>query len=83
VELESVKKLAAKMQKDSEKMEREREAAGEWKVSGKDFSLWRKWRVCRTCTQEAWRRFVFNVKLRCRDRVDKLEDLWKEFQQQQ
>ncbi|CAK9226697.1 unnamed protein product [Sphagnum troendelagicum] len=26
---------------------------------------------------------VFNVKLRCRDRVDKLEDQWKEFQQQQ
>ncbi len=26
---------------------------------------------------------VFNVKLRCHDRVDKLEDQWKEFQQQQ
>jgi hypothetical protein len=26
---------------------------------------------------------VFNVKLRCRDRVDKLEDQWKKFQQQQ
>jgi len=26
---------------------------------------------------------VFNVKLRCFDRIDKLEDQWKEFQQQQ
>jgi hypothetical protein len=26
---------------------------------------------------------VFIVKLRCRDHVDKLEDQWKEFQQQQ
>ncbi len=85
MELESVRKLAARMQEDSEELERER---GSKRVEGvrerllimeKVESLLHLYlggleEVCAD---------VFNVKLRCRDRVDKLEDRWKEFQQQQ
>jgi hypothetical protein len=85
VELESVRKLAARMQEDSEELERER---GSRQVEG----VWERLLIMEKVESllhlylgglEEVRADVFNVKLRCRDRVDKLEDQWKEFQQQQ
>ncbi|CAK9876697.1 unnamed protein product [Sphagnum jensenii] len=85
VELESVRKLAAKMQEDSEELERER---GSRRVEGVRERLLIMEKVESLSHLylgglEEVRADVFNVKLSCRDRVDKLEDQWKEFQQQQ
>jgi hypothetical protein len=82
VQLESVKKLAAKMQEDSEKLERER---GNRRVEGVRERLFIMEKVDSLSHLylgglEEVRADVFNVKLRCRDCVDKLEDQWKEFQ---
>jgi hypothetical protein len=85
VELESVRKLAARMQEDSEELERER---GNRRMEGVRERLLIMEKVEslshlylggleEVCAD------VFNVKLRCCDCVDKLEDQWKEFQQQQ
>ncbi|KAH8962114.1 hypothetical protein BDL97_05G085800 [Sphagnum fallax] len=85
VELESVRKLAAKMQEDSEELERER---GSRRAEGVRERLLIMEKVESLSHLylgglEEVRADVFNVKLSCRDRVDKLEDQWKEFQQQQ
>ncbi len=85
VELESVRKLAAKMQEDSEELERER---GSRRMEGVRERLLIMEKVESLSHLylgglEEVRADVFNVKLSCRDRVDKLEDQWKEFQQQQ
>ncbi len=82
MQLESVKKLAAKMQEDSEKLERER---GNRRVEGVRERLFIMEKVDSLSHLylgglEEVRADVFNVKLRCRDCVDKLEDQWKEFQ---
>jgi len=82
VQLESVKKLVAKMQEDSEKLERER---GNRRVEGVRERLFIMEKVDSLSHLylgglEEVRADVFNVKLRCRDCVDKLEDQWKEFQ---
>ncbi|CAK9883306.1 unnamed protein product [Sphagnum jensenii] len=85
VELESVRKLVARMQEDSEELERER---GNRRVEGVRERLLIMEKVESLSHLylgglEEVRADVFNVKFRCRDRVDKLEDQWKEFQQQQ
>ncbi len=86
MELESVRKLATKMQEDNEELERER--GGSMRVEG----VWERLLIMEKVESlshlylgslEEVRADVFNVKLRCRDRVDKLEDQWKKFQQQQ
>jgi len=83
VELESVRKLATRMQKDSEEVERE---GGNRRVEGvrERFLIMEKVESLSHLYLgglEEVRANVFNVKLRCHDRVDKLEDQWKEFQQ--
>jgi hypothetical protein len=85
VELESVRKLAVRMQEDSEELERQR---GNRRVEGvrERFLIMKKVESLSHLYLgglEEVRADVFNVKLRCRDRVNKLEDQWKEFQQQQ
>ncbi len=83
MELESVRKLATRMQEDSEELERER---GSRRVEGVRERLMEKVESLLHLYLgglEEVRADVFNVKLRCRDRVDKLEDQWKKFQQQQ
>jgi len=82
VELESVRKLIARMQEDSEELERERSnrrMEGVWErlfIMEKVESLSHLY----LGGLEEVRVNVFNVKLSCGDRVDKLEDQWKEFQ---
>ncbi len=85
MELESVRKLAARMQEDSEELERER---GSRRVEGVQERLLIMEKMESLSHLylgglEEVRADVFNVKLKCRDHVDKLEDQWKEFQQQQ
>jgi hypothetical protein len=82
VKLESVRKLAAKMQEDSEELERER---GNRRVEGvrERLFIMEKVESLSHLYLGGLEEVVFNVKLRCRDHIDKLEDLWKEFQQQQ
>jgi len=76
VELKSVRKLTARMQEDSEELERER---GSRRVEGVRERLLIMEKVeslshlYRRGLEEV-RANVFNVKLSCRDRVDKLED---------
>jgi len=76
VELESVRKLAAKMQEDSEELERER---GSRRVEGVRERLLILEKVESLSHLylgglEEVHANVVNVKLRCRDRVDELED---------
>jgi len=83
VELENVRKLAPRMQEDNEELERER---GSRRVEGVRERLLIMEKVESLSHLylgglEEVRVNVFNVKLSCRDRIDKLEDQWKEFQQ--
>jgi len=85
VELENVRKLAARMHEDSEELERER---GNRRMEGVRERLLIMEKVESLSHLylgglEEVHANVFNVRLSCRDRVDKLEDQWKEFQQQQ
>jgi hypothetical protein len=84
VELESVKKLTARMQEDNEELEKER---GSRRVEGVRERLFIMEKVESLSHLylgglEEVHANVFNVKLRCHDHIDKLEDQWKEFQQQ-
>jgi len=85
VELESVRKLAARIQEDSEELERERGSRQVEGVRERLLSMEKVESLSHLYLGGLEEVFadVFNVKLRCRDRVDKLEDQWKEFQQQQ
>jgi len=81
VELESVRKLAARMQEDSKELEKER---GSRRVEGVQERLLIMEKVESLSHLylgglEEVHANVFNVKLGCCDRVDKLEDQWKEF----
>jgi hypothetical protein len=83
MELENVRKLAEKMQEDTEELERER---GTSHVVGVQERLLRMEKVESLSHLylgglEEVHADLFNVKLSCHDHIDKLEEQWKQFQQ--
>ncbi|CAM6025460.1 unnamed protein product [Sphagnum balticum] len=83
MELENVRKLAEKMQEDTEELERER---GTSHVVGIQERLLRMEKVESLSHLylgglEEVHADLFNVKLSCHDHIDKLEEQWKQFQQ--
>ncbi|CAK9277147.1 unnamed protein product [Sphagnum jensenii] len=83
MELENVRKLAEKMQEDTEELERERGASH---VVGVQERLQRMEKVESLSHLylgglEEVHADLFNVKLSCHDHIDKLEEQWKQFQE--
>jgi hypothetical protein len=83
MELENVRKLAEKMQEDTEELERER---GTPHVVGVQERLLRMEKVESLSHPylgglEEVHADLFNVKLSHHDHIDKLEEQWKQFQQ--